>query len=75
MKTTATTKPTAHETYTKRKAAVRELLKQISAGITKHGRKELKDKRNWGLAGDMGRFEEQLTNIRDCLAGTGEYAL
>lgn len=60
--------------YEEKQAEIKKLLKQIQAGLEKHDRKASGEGgHNWGHVGDLNYIEEQLTEARDFLMGTGEY--
>lgn len=61
--------------YEKKQIIIKKLLKQIEAGLEKHDRKASKQGgHHWGHVGDLDHIEEQLTEARDFLMGTGEFA-
>lgn len=63
----------ALETYETKQAEIEKLLKQIRAGLLIHDR-SCTPRRHWGHVGDLERIVNELTDIRDRLHGTGEYA-
>jgi hypothetical protein len=61
--------------YKKKQAEIAKLIKQIQAGLEEHNRKaERFGDRNWGYFGDLEDIAVTLTDIKDRLHGTGEYA-
>lgn len=64
---------TALEAYEEKQAEIEKLLKQIKAGLLKHDR-GCNPRHHWGHVGDLNRIANELTDIRDRLHGTGEYA-
>jgi hypothetical protein len=61
--------------YKQRQDEIRKLLKQIEDGLQKHDRDaSARGGHHWGHAGDLSRIAAELTDIRDRLHGTGEYA-
>jgi len=66
---------TSLKEYEKRQAQLKKLLKQIEAGLEKHDRDASKDGgHHWGHVGDLASIVEILTDIKDRLHRTGEYA-
>jgi hypothetical protein len=66
---------TALNEYEIKQAEIRKLLKQIEAGLQKHDRAASgKGGHNWGHVGDLNSIKETLSDIKDRLHGTGEYA-
>ena len=69
------TQQTALSEYNKRQAEIKKVLKQIEAGLQKHDRKaSTQGGHNWGHVGDIGDMVEVLTDLKDRLHNTGEYA-
>lgn len=63
--------------YEARQAEIKKLLKQIEVGLQKHDRKASSKAggHHWGHVGDLTSIAERLTDLRDMLHGTGEYAV
>lgn len=55
---------------------IKKLLAQIGTGLENHDRNASQDRNghHWGHVGDLADIELTLTDIRDRLYGTGEYA-
>lgn len=63
------------EKYEQKQAEIRKLLKQIEAGLEKHDRNaSAEGGHHWGHVGDLASISAALTEIKDRLHGTGEYA-
>lgn len=61
--------------YESKKAEIRKLLKQIEAGLEKHDRNaSTHGGHRWGHVGDLASIADTLTDLKDRLHGTGEYA-
>lgn len=62
--------------YEAKQAEIKKLLRQIEAGMQKHDRNASRDPggHHWGHVGDLMSIAETLTDLRDRLHGTGEYA-
>ncbi len=66
---------TALSEYETKQAEIKKLLKQIEAGLEKHDRKaSSRGGHNWGHVGDLNSIADTLTDIKDRLHETGEYA-
>lgn len=66
---------TALTEYENKQDEIAKLLKQIAAGLEKHDRKaSMQGGHNWSHVGDLTSIAETLTDLRDRLHGTGEYA-
>lgn len=66
---------TALEAYKEKQAEIKKLLAQITAGIEAHDRRaSSKGGYHWGHVGDLTDIAAKLTDIKDSLHGTGEYA-
>jgi hypothetical protein len=76
MRNTKAAKQDALKEYEARQAEIRKLLKQIEAGLQKHDREASSNAggHHWGHVGDLTSIAETLTDLRDRLHGTGEYA-
>jgi hypothetical protein len=62
--------------YEQKQAEIMELLKQIKAGLLDHDREASADGgHSWAHVGDLTSIAETLTDIKDRLHGTGEYAI
>lgn len=69
------TQPTALNEYETKQAEIKKLLKQIEAGLQKHDRAASgQGGHNWGHVGDLADIKKSLTDIKDRLHSTGEYA-
>lgn len=64
---------TALQAYEEKQAEIEKLLKQIEAGLLKHDR-GCTPRHHWGHVGDLNKIVNELTDIRDRLHRTGEYA-
>ena len=61
--------------YEETQKEIRKLLKQIEAGLEKHDRKASgPGGHHWGHVGDLVSIAHTLTDLKDQLHGTGEYA-
>ena len=61
--------------YEEKQAEIKKLLKQIEAGLLKHDRAASgPGGHHWGHVGDLNQITSELSDIRDRLMGTGEYA-
>lgn len=61
--------------YEAKQKEIRKLLKQIEAGLEKHDRNASSEGgHHWGHVGDLASIASTLTEIKDRLHGTGEYA-
>lgn len=68
-------KVTALEQYEAKQAEITKLLKQIAVGLQEHDRSASGDGgHNWEHVGDLSDMVTTLTDIRDRLHHTGEYA-
>ena len=66
---------TALEEYEAKQEELKKLLKQIEAGLLKHDRKaSSQGGHDWGHVGDLNHMISTLSDIRDRLHQTGEYA-
>jgi hypothetical protein len=66
---------TALESYEAKQAEIRKLLKQIEQGLEQHDRRASSlVGHHWGHVGDLMSIAEVLTDIKDRLHLTGEYA-
>ena len=66
---------TALEAYEAKQAEIRKLLKQIEDGLQRHDRRASSlIGHHWGHVGDLVSIAETLTDIKDRLHLTGEYA-
>lgn len=65
---------TALNEYEKKQAEIQKLLKQIAVGMEKHDRAASGTGHHWGHVGDLNDIAEVLTDIKDRLHQTGEYA-
>lgn len=65
----------ARAEYKRNQAQVRQLLKEIRDGLDTHQRATNENERAlWGYVGDLKRITAELSDLRDRLNGTGEYA-
>jgi len=70
-----TAKQDALEEYEAKQAEIKKLLKQIEAGLQQHDRKaSAQGGHHWEHVGDLTSIAETLTDLRDRLHNTGEYA-
>jgi len=61
--------------YETKQKEIRKLLKQIEVGLEKHDRNASgQGGHHWGHVGDLASIVETLTNLKDQLHKTGEYA-
>jgi hypothetical protein len=61
--------------YEEKQAEIKKLLKQIEAGLEKHDRDASGNGgHHWGYVGDLSSIADTLTDLRDRLHRTGEYA-
>ena len=61
--------------YEEKQAEIKKLLKQIEAGLLKHDRNASgPGGHHWGHVGDLADIAHSLTDLKDRLHGTGEYA-
>jgi len=61
--------------YEAKQAEIKELLKQIKAGLEKHDRQASSHGgHQWGHVGDLAGIADTLTDLKDRLHHTGEYA-
>lgn len=61
--------------YEQKQAEIRKLLKQIEAGLEKHDRNASgQGGHHWGHVGDLASIASTLTDLKDRLHNTGEYA-
>ena len=68
-------KETALKQYERKQVEIRKLLKQIEVGLEKHDRKaSIKGGHHWGHVGDLTDIASTLTDLKDRLHNTGEYA-
>ncbi|RPI95378.1 MAG: hypothetical protein EHM40_03250 [Chloroflexi bacterium] len=76
MRSIKSIKQDALKEYETQQAQIRKLLKQIEAGLQKHDRNASSNPggHHWGHVGDLTSIAETLTDLRDRLHGTGEYA-
>lgn len=66
---------TALEAYEEKQAEIKKLLAQITVGLEQHDRRaSTKGGRHWGHVGDLTDIAAKLTDIKDSLYETGEYA-
>ena len=66
---------TALEEYEAKQEELKKLLKQIEAGLLKHDRNASgKGGHHWGHVGDLNHMISTLSDIKDQLHQTGEYA-
>jgi hypothetical protein len=66
---------TASEVYEARQAETRKLLKQIEADLEQHDRQASSlIGHHWGHVGDLMSIADTLTDLKDRLHLTGEYA-
>ena len=73
MKTNLIAREDSLKAYEQKQAEIAKLLKQIAAGLEKHDRDAIGG-HNWAYVGDLTAIAETLTDIKDHLYGTGEYA-
>ena len=66
-------KSESREQYERRQAEIKQLLKEITAGIQLHNREAHEKGCHWGYVGDLASIAVTLTDIRDQLHHTGEY--
>lgn len=72
----ATSMDEALQRYEVRQKEIEQLVKQIQAGLLKHDRDASgAGGHNWGHVGDLDSIAETLTDIKNRLHGTGEYAI
>jgi hypothetical protein len=72
---TEQSKMEALEQYEDKQAKIEKLLKEIKAGLLTHDRDaSSQGGHNWGHVGDLESILATLTDIKDRLHGTGEYA-
>lgn len=65
---------TAKTLYETRLQSIRTLMSEISEGLDEHMIEfETDGERDWGAAGDLGRYEKELKDIADALLERGEY--
>ncbi len=75
-----TTRKTQNQTdslaaYEKAQKEIKRLLGQIEIGLLQHDQEcSARGGHNWASVGDLNHYIEQLTDIRDSLMHTGEYA-
>lgn len=63
------------EKYEQKQREIRKLLKQIEDGLDKHDRNaSCVGGHHWGHVGDLASIASTLTDLRDRLHHTGEYA-
>ncbi len=76
MRSAKVTKRDALQEYEAKQAEIRKLLKQIETGLLKHDRNASSKPggHHWGHVEDLESIAERLTDLKDCLHGTGEYA-
>ena len=68
-------KTEALKEYEQKQAEIKKLLKQIEAGLEKHDRNASgQGGHHWGHVGELTSIAETLTDLRDRLHNTGEYA-
>jgi len=61
--------------YEAKQAEIKKLLRQIEVGLEKHDRNASgPGGHHWGHVGDLTSIAETLTDLKDRLHGTGEYA-
>jgi hypothetical protein len=61
--------------YEEKQAEIKKLLKQIEVGLQQHDRNASgQGGHHWGHVGDLASIASTLTDIRDQLHHTGEYA-
>lgn len=61
--------------YKQKQAEIRKLLKQIEAGLEKYDRNaSAGGGYHWGHVGDLASIASTLTDLKDRLHNTGEYA-
>lgn len=66
---------TSLENYEQKQAEITMLLRQIAVGLEQHDRNASgKGGHHWGHVGDLTSIATTLTDLRDRLHGTGEYA-
>jgi hypothetical protein len=53
----------AHDTYLERHAEVMAKLEKVKIMLETHAMREATDQSNWGFAGDLGYFSNQLGQI------------
>lgn len=58
---------TANETYQKRVAKIKALLKEIEAGLEIHEQQQKEAVNNWGYVGEVGSIATDLKNIAESL--------
>lgn len=59
--------------YESQKERIEELLKQIQVGLVQHDRRR-PGSAHWGHVGDLASIADTLTDLKDRLHSTGEYA-
>ena len=68
-------KQTALEAYEEKQAEIKKLLAQITVGLEQHDRKaSTTGGHSWGHVGDITDIAATLTDLKDRLHQTGEYA-
>lgn len=68
-------KQTALEAYEEKQAEIKKLLAQIKVGLEQHDRRaSTKGGHHWGHVGDLADIAATLTDLKDRLHQTGEYA-
>ena len=61
--------------YENKQADIEKLLNQIRVGLEAHDKRASgKGGHHWGHVGDLNQIASELSDIRDRLMGTGEYA-
>ena len=61
---------TAWEKYAERKKSIDRILNKIKGSLAQHDKKQGKDRRNWGFAGDLGNVESKLSEVLTFLGGS-----
>lgn len=62
--------------YEAKQAEIKKLLKQIEEGLRKHDRNaSSQGGHHWGHVGDLTSIADTLTDLKDRLHHTGEYAI
>jgi hypothetical protein len=56
---------TAKETYTKRQAEIKVLMKKLTAILAEDAKKFKNNDKNWGYVGSIGKVKDDLKEIID----------